>query len=429
MRTVSWPKEDFSRIPYAMYHDEDVYKREQERIFRGPTWNYLGLEAELPNPGDYITTVIGDTPIIVSRDQQGKVHAMVNRCMHRGATLRREAFGNTADHTCVYHQWRFSLGGQLLSVPFPHGAKGEGGLPPDFDKSTIRLEALRVEIYKGVIFATFSDATEPLLEYLDAPVVAEIDRLFSKKIRILGYQRQRIFGNWKLYNDNVRDPNHGGLLHMFFATFDLIRLSQVGGAKGDRRHRHNISYSALGEEAAGGQGNYGDTQKSSLTGYRLRDTSMLQGRREFPDRVTLVILSVFPGAVFQQISNSLCTRQIRTRGVNEMELYWTYFGFEDDDESMTEHRLLQSNLCGPGGYISMEDGEAVEIVHKASATSQDAHARLEIGGVGEIRDSKNLISEMPVRGFWSYYHELMDFPASASASAQVAAQVPGKAAA
>ena len=425
MRTVSWPKEDFSRIPYAMYHDEDVYAREQERIFRGPTWNYLGLEAELPNPGDYITTVIGDTPIIVSRDQQGKVHAMVNRCMHRGATLRREAFGNAEDHTCVYHQWRFSLGGQLLSVPFPHGAKGEGGLPPDFDKSTIRLESLRVEIYKGVIFATFSDATEPLLEYLDAPVVAEIDRLFSKKIRILGYQRQRIFGNWKLYNDNVRDPNHGGLLHMFFATFDLIRLSQVGGAKGDRRHRHNISYSALGEETAGGQGNYGDTQKSSLTGYRLRDTSMLQGRREFPDRVTLVILSVFPGAVFQQISNSLCTRQIRTRGVNEMELYWTYFGYEDDDDSMTEHRLLQSNLCGPGGYISMEDGEAVEIVHKASATSQDAHARVEIGGVGEIRDSKNLISEMPVRGFWSYYHELMDLPGGASASAQV----PGKAAA
>lgn len=420
MRTVSWPKEDFSRIPFAMYHDADVYAREQERIFRGPTWNYLGLEAELPKPGDYITTVIGDTPILVSRDDAGRVHAMVNRCKHRGATLRREAVGNAADHTCVYHQWRFSLGGQLLSVPFPHGAKGEGGLPPDFDKSAIRLDALRVEIYKGVIFATFSDAAEPLLEYLDAPVVAEIDRLFARKIRILGYQRQRIFGNWKLYNDNVRDPNHGGLLHMFFATFDLIRLSQVGGAKLDRRGRHNISYSQLGEEAAGGQGNYGDTQKSSLTGYRLRDTTMLENRREFPDRVTLVILSVFPGAVFQQISNSLCTRQIRTRGVNEMELYWTYFGYEDDDASMTEHRLLQSNLCGPGGYISMEDGEAVEIVHKASATAQDEHARVEIGGVGEIRDSKNLISEMPVRGFWSYYHELMELPGGAPAARRVA---------
>jgi len=271
-----------------------------------------------------------------------------------------------------------------------------------------------VEVYKGVIFATFSREAEPLLEYLDAPVVAEIDRLFAKKIKVLGYQRQRIFGNWKLYNDNVRDPNHGGLLHMFHATFGLYRLSQVGGAKMDRRHRHNITFNQLGTDDVEAQGGYSDTKKVFQSEYQLRDTAMLQNRPEFPDPVTLVILSVFPGVVFQQIANSLCTRQIRTRGLNEMELYWTYFGYEDDDASMTAHRLLQANLCGPGGYISMEDGEAVEIVHKASATALDQHALVEVGGVGEIRDQKNLISEVPVRGFWSYYYELMGYAKAAA---------------
>ena len=409
-KTISWPAQDFSRIPFAMYHSAEVYAQEQERIFRGPTWSYLALEAELPHPGDFITTVIGDTPILVSRDAEGRVHALVNRCKHRGAVLRRETCGNAKDHSCIYHQWRYSLSGQLDSVPFSRGMKGEGGMPKDFDKSTIHLDTLIVEVYKGVIFATFSREAEPLLEYLDAPVVAEIDRLFAKKIKVLGYQRQRIFGNWKLYNDNVRDPNHGGLLHMFHATFGLYRLSQVGGAKMDRRHRHNITFNQLGTDDVEAQGGYSDTKKVFQSEYQLRDTAMLQNRPEFPDPVTLVILSVFPGVVFQQIANSLCTRQIRTRGLNEMELYWTYFGYEDDDATMTAHRLLQANLCGPGGYISMEDGEAVEIVHKASATALDQHALVEVGGVGEIRDQKNLISEVPVRGFWSYYYELMGYP-------------------
>ncbi|HEX4328935.1 MAG TPA: Rieske 2Fe-2S domain-containing protein [Burkholderiales bacterium] len=421
-QTISWPAKDLSRIPFAMYHSPEAYAQEQERIFRGPTWNYLGLEAELPNAGDFITTVIGDTPILVSRDEQGKVHALVNRCKHRGAVLRREVCGNAKDHSCIYHQWRYSLAGQLESVPFQRGMKGEGGMPADFDKSKIHLDELKVEVYKGIIFATFSAEAEPLLDYLDAPVVYEIDRLFAKKIKVLGYQRQRIFGNWKLYNDNVRDPNHGGLLHMFHATFGLYRLSQIGGAKLDRKHRHNITFNQLGTDDAEAKEGYSDTKKVFQSEYQLRDTAMLQNKKEFADPVTLVILSVFPGVVFQQIANSLCTRQIRTRGLNEMELYWTYFGYEDDDQAMTDHRLLQANLCGPGGYISMEDGEAVEIVHKASFTAQDKHAMVEVGGKGEIRDSGNLISEMPVRGFWSYYCELMGIEPGEQENAELAAK-------
>lgn len=420
---ITWPARDFSRVPFAIYHDEAVYRQEQERLFRGPTWNYLALEAELPNPGDFITTVVGETPVVVSRDQQGTVHAFVNRCKHRGATLRREACGNATSHTCIYHQWAYALDGSLQSVPFAKGMKGEGGLPKDFDKGAIRLDTLEVEVYKGVIFATFApEAAEPLLDYLGPAVVAEIDRLFAKQVKVLGYQRQRIFGNWKLYNDNVRDPNHGGLLHMFHATFGLYRLSQVGGAKMDGRHRHNITYNQLGSDEAKDNAGYGDTKKVFQEGYQLRDKSMLEYRREFDDPVSLVILSVFPGVVFQQIANSLCTRQIRPRGVNEFELYWTYFGYESDSEAMTQHRLLQANLAGPGGYISMEDGEAVELVHRTSSHALDTHALVEIGGKGEIRDQKNLISEVPIRGFWSYYCDLMGYEANAAgAAAQEAA--------
>lgn len=414
---ISWPAADLSRIPFAVYHDPTVYEDEQTRVFRGPTWNYLALEAELPNSGDFVTTVLGDAPVLVGRDENGALHAFVNRCMHRGMLLKRERCGNAKNHTCIYHQWSYDLNGQLIGVPFPKGSGGHGGLPADFDRKSIRLHALKVESYRGVIFGTFSDVAEPLVDYLGAQVRHELDRLFHKPLKVLGYQRQRIFGNWKLYNDNVRDPNHGGLLHMFHATFGLYRLSQKGGAKLDTRGRHNITWNSLGtDDAKTTDKGYEGTKKVLQRGFQLADMSMLRYEREFPDDVSLVILSVFPNVVFQQIANSLCTRQIRCKGTGEMELYWTYFGYEDDSAAMTEHRCKQANLVGPGGLISMEDGEAVEQVHRTVLREKDQHARVEIGGKGEIRTQESLVTEVPIRGFYRYYCELMGFSTGQAAA-------------
>jgi len=239
-------------------------------------------------------------------------------------------------------------------------------------------------------------------------VRAVLDRVFNRPLNLLGYQRQRILGNWKLYNDNVRDPNHGALLHMFHATFGLYRPTQRGGVKLDDRGRHNISYSMMGtsDDESDAEA-FAGTQKVFDKGFRLEDPSMLQYDKEFPDDVSLTILSIFPNMVVQQITNSLCTRQIQTRGPAELELYWTYFGYDDDDEEMTRHRLNQANLVGPGGLISMEDGEAVEMVHRAVKREQDEHGIVEIGGKGEIGDHDYLVTEIPIRGFWSYYYELM----------------------
>ncbi len=414
---MTWPAADLSRIPFAVYHDPTVYEDEQARVFRGPTWNYLALEAELPNPGDFITTILGDTPVLVSRDERGTLHAFVNRCMHRGMQLKRERCGNAKNHTCIYHQWAYDLSGKLIGVPFPKGAGGHGGLPADFDRKSISLHALKIESYKGIIFGTFSDGAEPLVDYLGPLVRHELDRLFHKPLKILGYQRQRIFGNWKLYNDNVRDPNHGGLLHMFHATFGLYRLSQKGGAKLDARGRHNITWNSLGtDDAKTTDQGYEGTKKVLQHGFKLADMSMLRYEREHPDDVSLVILSVFPNVVFQQIANSLCTRQIRSKGTDEMELYWTYFGYADDSEAMTAHRCKQANLVGPGGLISMEDGEAVEQVHRTIVHERDKHARVEIGGKGDIHTQESLVTEVPIRGFYRYYCELMDFPTGQAAA-------------
>jgi anthranilate 1,2-dioxygenase large subunit len=84
---VAWPSNGISEVPFRLYTDAAQYQREQERLFKGPTWNYLCLAVELAKPGDYIATTIGETAVIVVRDAAGAINAFVNRCAHRGNLL------------------------------------------------------------------------------------------------------------------------------------------------------------------------------------------------------------------------------------------------------------------------------------------------------------------------------------------------------
>ena len=362
---IHWPRNDYSRVPYRLYHDADIYAQEMVRIFRGPVWLFLGLEAEVPNAGDFRTTWLGETPVVYDRDDDGQVYAFVNRCAHRGATVCRELYGNSADHTCIYHRWCYDRRGNLIGIPFKRGVGGKGGLSPDFEQGAHGLEKLRVESYCGVLFATFA-------------------------------------------NDNLRDLYHGTLLHEFQTTFAIARVTQEGGADMDPRHRHNLSWAKEGTDDdadAHEQYQQANVREGVLT---LEAPDFVTFRPEYADGISISICSVFPNACFQQIRNSLATRQIRPKGTDSFELVFTIFGYASDTPEMTRHRLLQANLVGPAGLISMEDGEAVEIAHRSTLTDQGACNVIEMGGRGKIGDSVEFgVTDVPMRGFWSYYAELM----------------------
>jgi anthranilate 1,2-dioxygenase large subunit len=104
-----WPDEGVTRAPYRLFSDPEIYALEQDRIFHGAVWSFLCLEVEIPNPGDYRTTTVGETPVVVTRDREGKIHAMVNRCAHKGALVCLKKRDNVASLTCVYHAWNYEL--------------------------------------------------------------------------------------------------------------------------------------------------------------------------------------------------------------------------------------------------------------------------------------------------------------------------------
>jgi anthranilate 1,2-dioxygenase large subunit len=404
---IRFPRHDYTRVPYRLYHDPQIYHAEQERIFKGPTWSYVGLEVEVPNPGDYRTTFVGDTPVIFNRANDGSLHAMVNRCAHRGATVRREARGNAKYHTCIYHRWCYNLDGSLQGVPFRKGLKGKGGMSPEFELEDHGLQRLKVATYAGVIFASFREDVEPLVDYLGPVFTKHFDRVLRRPIRVLGYQRQRIAGNWKLYLENQRDTYHGSLLHEFQSTFGMSRVTQTGGVTMDARHRHNLTWSKIGTDSDAEFSSLYKDNKVHESALKLSDPALVQYHREFDDGISLAICGIFPNMTLHQITNSLATRQVRTVSQDEFELYWTLFGYADDSEEMTAHRLLQANMVGPAGFISMEDGEAIEIAHRASRGETDACSVIEMGGGGAITDLDHRINDVPCRGFWSYYAELM----------------------
>jgi anthranilate 1,2-dioxygenase large subunit len=402
---IAWPVSDGSRVPFEVFTRPDVFEREQERIFRGPVWNYVALEAEIPRAGDFKTSFVGDTPVIVSRAEDDTLHVFVNRCAHRGATVQRQASGNAHEHRCVYHQWCYDSRGDLKSVPYRRPTPGFGGYPPDFDLHQHGLRQLAAASRKGVIFATFDPTAPTLEEFLDEPLLEGIDRLFSRPVKVLGHMRQRIHGNWKLYSENTRDPYHAALLHGFHATFGTYRSNQKGFRGYDRARAHNTG------------GKYGDDfhqpdtaatigQDNYIANYSLSDPSLMAGRPDFNDNINLQITSIFPSVVVQQIMNTLATRQIRPKAPDEFELYWTYFGYADDDAETTATRLKQANLIGPAGLISMEDGEAVELIQRAIVRDGKDCAFLEFGRMhpDPERDTQG---EDAVRAFWRYYAGLM----------------------
>lgn len=189
---------DVTRVPYWLYQNEGVRTAEQEKIFAGPTWSYLCLEAEIPDNGAFRTTFIGEMPVIVVRASDGEIYAFENRCAHRGALIALEDSGHAEDFTCVYHAWRYDLEGNLKGVAFQNGIDGKGGMPDSFCLEGHGPRKLRLATLSGLVFGSLHDEVPPIEEYLGDEIVSRIERVLHKPVRVMGRFKQMLPNNWKL---------------------------------------------------------------------------------------------------------------------------------------------------------------------------------------------------------------------------------------
>ena len=400
--TSAWPP-GLTRVPYWVYRDETIARDEQTRVFEGAGWHYLCLDIDVPEVGDYRTTMMGAMPVVVVRAEDQAVVAFENRCAHRGALICLDDGGRVKDFQCVYHAWRYDLRGNLASIAFRRGVNGQGGMRDDFDMSAIGPRKLRVTVLCGLVFGTLAADAPDLESYIGPDVLARLHRVLDKKVEVIGRFTQQLPCNWKLYMENVRDTYHASLLHTFFATFKITRLSQGGGVMVSD---NGVAHASTTLAAAKGPDDSYAGFRADNQGLKLQDPGFMASVHEFNDNINLQILSIFPGFILQQIHNALAVRQIVPRGVDSMDLHWTYLGFADDTPELRAMRLKQANLAGPAGFVSMEDGAVGGFVQRGIAAADQEAAVVEMGG-STAEGAETRATESSVRGFWKAWRAQM----------------------
>jgi phenylpropionate dioxygenase-like ring-hydroxylating dioxygenase large terminal subunit len=403
-----WPDDDLTVIPDWVYTDQNIYEREVERIFHGPTWNYVALEAEIPNAGDFIRSNVGPTPVVVARAEDGTINVFENRCMHRAAELCRELTGTAKEFVCPYHQWAYDLKGNLIGVPFRRGVAGKGGMPADFKQEDHGLRRLNVTAHRGVVFASYSNETQPFTEYLGPEVLREFEATFDgRKLKVLGHYRHSLPGNWKLYHENLKDPYHATLLHTFLVSFGLMVAGNKSLMLADESGRHGVMASAKSDAAKTVTSEAKKEMRAYKEGMTLREPRFMDFVEEFDSPWSVTMATIWPNLIVQREMNTLGIRQIVPTGPHEFIMKWTMFGFEGDDEEMTRHRLRQGNLMGPAGFLGLEDNEAIKFVQDGMKSVPGGQHLVKLDPQTAAGTADTLISESAIRAMYKHWRAEM----------------------
>ena len=197
-------------VDRRIYSDPEIFELEMERIF-GRAWLFLCHESQIPNPGDFFQSVMGRDNVLVIRQKDGSIRAVLNSCAHRGNAVCRAEEGNARSFLCTYHGWSYGIDGSLKGVP---GSKSfyECGL----DKSKHGLPAVaQVASYRGFLFGTHDPDAPPLNEFLGATGRLGIDLLAGRGDMevVPGIQKFVIDCNWKFALDNLFDWYHPQVTH------------------------------------------------------------------------------------------------------------------------------------------------------------------------------------------------------------------------
>lgn len=189
-------------LPQPFYTDEILFRQDLDRVFFR-YWLYAGHTGQLPKTGDYFTYQIGDESIVVVKNKAGDIRAFYNVCTHRGSRICLEPSGNARLLVCPYHQWAFTLDGDLKAGQFMGG--GQAG--DEFDKADFGLRPVHVEVMEGFIFVSLAD-TPPDFGPMYRDVLPQLKPAGMTRAKIIHTETYDVWSNWKLITENFRECYH-----------------------------------------------------------------------------------------------------------------------------------------------------------------------------------------------------------------------------
>ncbi|QBF30496.1 aromatic ring-hydroxylating dioxygenase subunit alpha [Thalassococcus sp. S3] len=213
-----------------VYTSHEVYVAEMRGVFTN-AWIFVGHDSQTPNKGDYITTQIGDQPVIQVRHSDGEIYVLYNRCPHKGTKIAIDRQGNTGKFfRCPYHAWSFKTNGCLLAIPLKKGYTDTG---LDQTESAKGLKPVGdVRVYGGFVFARLSETGISFEEFFGdslSTIDNMLDRSPEGRLEIAGPPLRYMHNcNWKMLVENQTDTCHPMVAHESSAGTAIDIYKQMG---------------------------------------------------------------------------------------------------------------------------------------------------------------------------------------------------------
>jgi nitrite reductase/ring-hydroxylating ferredoxin subunit len=368
-------------IDRRIYSDPAIFELEMEQIF-ARAWLFLCHESQIPQPGDFFQSVMGRDNVLVVRQKDRSIRAMLNTCAHRGNAVCRAEEGNARSFLCTYHGWSYGIDGKLLGVPgfktFYDGRldKSQHGLP----------QVAQVASYKGFVFGTHDPTAPPLEQYLGATGRLGLELLAARgdMAVVPGIQKFVIDCNWKIAVDNLFDWYHpqithaSGFLPGVLGTdtgrkgAEKIDMSEVNMDSGAALEMPGVGISGTKFDQVVVMGEYGHAiggPTASSTGNPDFDKVWRSAPRVQAELGPVGIdvaghPNIFPTTWVTSAVGQLSLRIPRDPG--HTEIWW--FTLLDRNLPRETHDFMVTIACrvfGPGGVLEQDDGE-----NWAQATAQ-----------------------------------------------------------
>jgi phenylpropionate dioxygenase-like ring-hydroxylating dioxygenase large terminal subunit len=363
------------QISREIFVNDDIYAEEQTRVF-ARSWLFVGHESQIPNPGDFFVSCMGEESVILCRDRAGQVHVFLNSCRHRGMKVCRYDDGNTTVFTCPYHGWSYGTDGALVGVPYFREAYRS-----ELDKSKWGLvEVAQLCVYKGTVWANWDAGAPPFLEYL-----GEFRRFLDLTLDgwaggeggteiLSGIQKWRIPCNWKFPAENFCGDSYHNISHR---SVDLVGIGPSGTGRRDMQERQmarrlHIAFPERGHQTGvyvlpKGQSTPPAYQHSAIvTEYFAHCEAERRKQLGEWGRVT-----GSPGEIFP--NTALHPRQPRSiavwhpRGAHQTEV-WRWYLVDKSAPVEIKHFLRDYYIrySGPAGMTEQDDMENWNYAHAAS---------------------------------------------------------------